>query len=85
MEAEKDSIPRHVFKEVVSEFEELVHDLGLVIETGDQNYRDVIKDIDSLTRHLEEITREYYMHESHKKVTEMRKEEVEKMFDSLLG
>ncbi|MEA1924359.1 MAG: hypothetical protein U9M95_00660 [Candidatus Altiarchaeota archaeon] len=85
MDQDKVSIPKDFFRELVFDFERLVHDLGLVIESKSQDYRQVIEDIDSLTRELEEITSECYMEESHKKISEIRKEQVKKLFDALLG
>ncbi len=78
-------IPRDFFRGLVFDFERLVHDLGLVMESKNQDYRQVIEDIDSLTRELEEITSEYCMEESHKRISEIRKEQVKKLFDALLG
>lgn len=85
MDPDKVSIPRDFFRELVFDFERLVHDLGLVIKSNSQDYRQVIEDIDSLTRELEEITSECCMEESHKRITEIRKDEVKKLFDALLG
>ena len=50
------SLSKDFVRELIVDFKKLVHDLGQVIESNNQDYRQVIEDIDTITRELEKIT-----------------------------